>query len=389
MSQYALCLNTGSSSLKFALYDRDHVDRVLASGSAGEIGSKRSHLKIEIQGKSASDEPIDLPTLEVAFLEVINALRQARTPEPAVCAHRVVHGGANLSAPVLIDDEVKRELERISDLAPLHIPDELKTIAVSEGAYPAIPQIACFDTAFHSRMPEVAKRLPIPKSFSENGIRRYGFHGLSYESIVSQLGPLLSGKCIIAHLGNGCSMVALKDGIPQDTTMSLTPAGGLMMGTRSGDLDPGVVFYLLSQTAPAERILNFESGLLGVSGISRDMEELLKIETESAPAQEAVELFCRTARKFIGSLSAVLNGLDTLVFTGGMGENSPLIRQRICEGLGFLKIQLEPILNQANSSVISCASSGCTVRAQHTDENLVMAKHAFSLLDRIVKEGAA
>jgi acetate kinase len=218
-------------------------------------------------------------------------------------------------------------------------------------------------------MPDVAKRLPIARSFWVDGIRRYGFHGLSYESIVSQLGAAIPKRVIIAHLGNGCSMVALKDGVPQDTTMGLTPTGGLMMGTRSGDLDPGVLFYLLrnptkraqDSIAQTEYVLNDEAGLLGVSGLTRNMEELLK--TESTPAREAVELFCYCAKKALGSLYTVLGGVDALVFTGGMGENSSLIRARICEGLEFLK-------------------SPCQTRVLHTNENRVMAKHALNLLRR-------
>jgi acetate kinase len=285
----------------------------------------------------------------------------------------VVHGGAHLINPVVITEEVQCELERLVFLAPLHLPSELAVIKATAHAYPDIPQIACFDTAFHQRMPEIAKRLPLPSPLWDAGIRRYGFHGLSYESIVSQLKNQLSGRSIIAHLGNGCSMVALREGVPQDTTMGLTPTGGLMMGTRSGDLDPGVLFYLLRSLSPQsrdpvgqiERLINDESGLQGVSGISRNMENLLKAESESPAAHEAVELFCYQAIKFIGSLYAVLGGLDRLIFTGGIGENSGVIRQRICKGLTFLDLDREGSL-----------------RVLQTNENLIMARHAFRILDQ-------
>lgn len=360
------------------MYNLRDLENVLMHGEADKIGLQLSHLRIEIKGSVLIDKDLELPTHEKAVQESLSALTRAPLPKPTACVHRVVHGGPRLIEPVLITDEVRRELQGLIALAPLHLPNEIAVIDASAEAYPGIPQIACFDTAFHNRMPTVAKRLPLPRGLWGDGIRRYGFHGLSYESIVSQLGEQLPGRSIIGHLGNGCSMVALRDGIPQDTTMGLTPTGGLMMGTRSGDLDPGVLFYLLrlpnqstSRTqdpiSQVEYILNDESGLRGVSGISRNMEDLIKREQESAAAKEAIELFCYTARKFIGSLSAVLGGLDTLVFTGGIGENSGILRRRICEGLSFL----EPY----------------EVRTLHTNENLMLAKHASDLLSNRPSEG--
>jgi len=344
------------------------------SGSADKIGLQKSHLRIQVGERLFLDEDVPLPTHEKAVIESFAALRQAQLPIPVACVHRVVHGGARLLEPCLITESVQRELEALIALAPLHIPSELAVIEAANHAFPNTPQIACFDTAFHQRMPDVAKRLPLPKRFWEEGIRRYGFHGLSYESIVSQLQNQLEGRTIIAHLGNGCSMVALRDGVPQDTTMGLTPTGGLMMGTRSGDLDPGVLFYLLRSLSTktqdvvgkAERIINDDSGLLGVSGISRNMEDLLNAESESPASREAIELFCYQAVKFIGSLYAVLGGLDKLVFTGGIGENSSIIRQRICKGLTFLDLGHE--------------ASSCQVKVLRTNENLVMAKHALRIL---------
>jgi acetate kinase len=378
--QYVLCLNTGSSSLKFSLYGRRNLESAIMSGSADKIGLQKSHLRIQVRGRLFFDEDIPLPSHEKAVIESFAALRRAQLPIPVACVHRVVHGGPRLLEPCLINEGVQRELESLIALAPLHIPSELAVIKATTHAYPNTPQIACFDTTFHQRMPDVAKRLPLSKILWEQGIRRYGFHGLSYESIVSQLQNQLKGRTIIAHLGNGCSMVALRDGVPQDTTMGLTPTGGLMMGTRSGDLDPGVLFYLLrslpSKTPDvvgrAEQTVNDESGLLGISGISRNMEELLKAETDSPAAREAIELFCYQAVKFIGSLYAVLGGLEKLVFTGGIGENSTVIRQRICKGLNFLDLGQE--------------ASSCQVRVLQTNENFIMATHALRILSQASSE---
>jgi acetate kinase len=320
--------------------------------------------------KVIRDEALTLPTHEQAFQATLSTFHQISLPTPTTCVHRVVHGGPRLIEPVLVNDSVIQELKNIIVFAPLHLPNEIATIEAAIKAFPDISQIACFDTAFHNHMPEGAKRLPLPRPLWVKGIHRYGFHGLSYEYVVNHLKGQLNGRTIIAHLGNGCSMVALKDGHPQDTTMGLTPTGGLMMGTRSGDLDPGVLFYLLRNevvhstdpVARVERMLNDESGLLGVSELSRNMEDLLKAESESTAVREAIELFCYCAIKNIGALSAILGGLDKLVFTGGIGENSPFVQKRICEGLNFLKPY--------------------DVLTVHTDENLMMAKHASSLLSK-------
>jgi acetate kinase len=397
MNQFILCLNSGSSSLKFALYDASDFDRVLIRGAIEKIGLEDSRIKIERDGRFIQDKKISIPTHPQALFESIAALKENKLPALTACVHRIVHGGPQWVEPVQVDPSVRGELQKLVELAPLHLPSELAVLDATALAFPDIPQIACFDTAFHQRMPDLAKRLPLPKDLWSKGIRRYGFHGLSFEFIVSHLGANLSGRSIIAHLGNGCSMVALKDGIPQDTTMGLTPTGGLVMGSRSGDLDPGILFYLMRAHDPeaqmadtrlaisqTEHTLNYESGLLGVSGISRNMEELLKNEltdTEnSGHAREAIELFCYSAKKFVGSLCSVLGGLDHLVFTGGIGENSPVIRKRICAGLEFLGIQIDATQNAANAPIISPDSSACEVRTLHTDENLMMAHHAAQLL---------
>ena len=228
--RHVLCLNTGSSSLKLALYDLRDLDHVLMVGAVERIGLEHASLRIEIAGRPSLEKKFALPSHEAAVLESLAVLKQASLPSPTACVHRVVHGGPRLSEPVLITEDIKRQLRDLVALAPLHIPDELSVIEAVAHAYPDVPQIACFDTAFHQRMPSVAKRLPLPRHFWEQGVRRYGFHGLSYEYVVSKLHRELSGRSIVAHLGNGCSMVALRDGVPQDTTMGLTPSGGLMMG---------------------------------------------------------------------------------------------------------------------------------------------------------------
>jgi len=400
MALSALCLNSGSSSLKFALYDLRELEHLVMSGHIDRIGSGHSRIKIALKDLSILDEEVRAHTHGDATLMALGALGRARLPIPDVCVHRVVHGGPHLLEPVVIDKSVRSQLDDLVAFAPLHIPDELEVIDSVERAYPGVQQIACFDTSFHRRMPQIAKRLPLPRALWDQGILRYGFHGLSYESIVAQLGADLKGTSIVAHLGNGCSMVALRDCVPLDTTMGLTPTGGLMMGTRSGDLDPGVLFFLMRKasgklgpvqdpTLSVEALVNHDSGLLGVSGVSGNMEDLLKVGADSVAAQDAIDLFCYDAIKWIGSLSFVLGGLKNLVFTGGMGENSPVIRARICEGLGLLDVRLDPTKNDSIALVISHETSGCTVRAQHTDENLVMAKHAARLMSVTHKRGSS
>jgi acetate kinase len=244
--------------------------------------------------------------------------------------------------------------------------------------FPDLPQVACFDTAFHSRMPKVAQRFALPGKLWEQGIKRYGFHGLSYEYVVGKLGAELGQRAVIAHLGNGSSMVALRDGISIDTSMGLTPTGGFMMGTRSGDLDPGVLLHLLSAGCSAEKLealLNHEAGLLGVSGGSSEMRVLLEKRKTDPAAALAVQMFCYQVRKFVGAFAAALNGLDTLVFTGGIGEHAAEVRTEICSGLRYLGVALDGAANHRNAEVISAAGGGCVVRVVETDEDLMIARH--------------
>lgn len=377
-----LSLNGGSSSLKLCLHEAGERgdERLVARGAAEGIGQAKSRLWLrDAQGETLGEESGGLASHGDAFERLLARLHELGLPRPEACGHRVVHGGERYRAPARVDDELLESLRGFIPLAPLHLPMEIRLIEAARRATPELPQVACFDTAFHRRMPEAAQRLPLPRRLWESGIRRYGFHGLSYEYVLERLGEAGGGRLVVAHLGNGASLAALLDGRPMDTTMGLTPAGGLMMGTRTGDLDPGVVFYLLNQlgmdAAEAQRLLNRESGLAGVSGVSRDMRTLLERRAEDSRAAEAVELFCRTARKHIGALAAVLGGLDALVFTGGIGERAAEVRTEICAGLEHLGLRLDRDRNAEHADVISRDDSSCTARVTPTDEERMIARH--------------
>lgn len=329
----AVCLNRGSSSLKHAVYD----------GEERVIGGRVANLA-----------------------EVFDALPRA----PGVVAHRFVHGGPRHHAPSLVTGQLLADLHDAIPFAPLHLPSELKLVREVAARFPRVPQVICFDTHFHWDLPEVARRLPLPRALYDAGVRRFGFHGLSYESVLEQLGPSGSaGKLVIAHLGNGASLAAVRDGRSIDTSMGFTPAGGIMMGTRTGDLDPGVAVHLLQQPGfgarELERMVDRESGLLGVSGVSADLRTLLA--SADPRAALAVEMFCYQVRQRIGAYAAALGGLDRLVFTGGIGENAAPVRARICEELGFLGIGLDA----AGASV-----GRCPVQIVPADEERVLARSA-------------
>jgi acetate kinase len=312
------------------------------------------------------------------------AMEDQHLPAPDAVGHRLVHGGPKHTGPEMVTPELLTVLRDLVPLAPLHLPSEIRAIDAVTAHYPKLNQVACFDTAFHRTIPEVAQRLPLPRTFWHEGIRRYGFHGLSYEYIVTTLGEAVRGRMIVAHLGNGASMAALQDGRPQDTTMGFSATGGLMMGTRSGDLDPGILLYLMYEkgydASSLENLLDKHAGLVGVSGISPDMKTLLDQRDKEPHAAEAVELFCYTARKFIGALAAVLGGLDSLVFTGGIGERAGPVRWMICHGLDHLGIRLDPHQNDADAAVISSKDSRCLVRVISTNEDLMIARHTQRLL---------
>lgn len=383
MEQAILCLNGGSSSLKFAVYrmDKGAEERVF-SGAVEAIGTANGRAWLRSSQGQVSEESGAFPDHAAAVKAMFAALHQQEVKSLAAAGHRIVHGGPKFSAPRRIDNELKRALESLTPFAPLHLPSQLAMIEAVGEHYPELPQVACFDTAFHSSLPEVAKRFALPQEIWEQGIRRYGFHGLSYEYVVGKLGKDLGPRAIIAHLGNGASMVALKDGRPSDTSMGLTPTGGFMMGTRTGDLDPGVILYLLRQGYSAEKLedlLNHRSGLLGVSGQSSEMKVLLERRSTDPAAALAVKMFCYQIRKFIGAFAAALGGLDTLVFTGGIGERAAPVRAEICEGLEHLGITIDDAANARHAEVVSRAGR-CVVRVVQTDEDLMIARHTREIV---------
>jgi acetate kinase len=383
MEQSILCLNGGSSSLKFAVYRiSDKSEERVFSGAIEAIDAEGGRAWLRAGDKMLSDQSGSFPDHTEAVRTMFAALKTQGVTELAAAGHRIVHGGPRFTAPQRIDDRLKAALRELIPFAPLHLPSEVAMIEAVAAHFPELPQVACFDTAFHSRMPEIAQRFALPGKLWEQGIKRYGFHGLSYEYVVSKLGAALGRRAVIAHLGNGASMVALKDGVSVDTSMGLTPTGGFMMGTRSGDLDPGVVLHLLRAGYSAEKLdalLNHEAGLLGVSGESSEMRALLeKRETDPAAAL-AVEMFCYQVRKFVGAFAAALGGLDTLVFTGGIGEHAAMVRAEICSELQYLGIALDGAANNRNAEVISAAGSRCVVRVVETDEDLMIARHTRSV----------
>jgi acetate kinase len=392
MKHTILCINSGSSSIKFALYLFQETEELIAQGAVERIGLAGGWLWLKNkQGKRLVDSHADYADHKEAVRAMFSAaLEGQHLPVPDGVGHRLVHGGPNHMAPEIVTPELMLTLRSLIPLAPLHLPGEIKGIDAVAEHYPGLSQIVCFDTAFHRRIPEVAQWLPIVRSLWHEGIHRYGFHGLSYEYIAAALGRDIKGRVIIAHLGNGASMAAMKDGQPQDTTMGFSALGGLMMGTRCGDLDPGILLYLMDEKGydarQLEKLLNRRSGLIGVSGISSDMKTLLDKHTTEPHAAQAIALFCYTARKHIGALAAVLGGLDALVFTGGIGEKAAPVRWMICHGLDYLGIRLDPGKNDTHAQMISTNDSPCTVRVMATNEDLMIARHTRALLLKADKE---
>jgi acetate kinase len=384
MDDTILCLNAGSSSLKFATFTLGATEETRSAYGAIENmgGESRFWLK-NARDEVAAEKQVSLPGPRESLEEVFRVLEKQKQPGPTAVGHRIVHGGSFYTAPVKIDADVLRTLKQLVPFAPVHLPAQIELIEAVATHYSHLPQVACFDTAFHSGMPEVARRLALPRNLWEQGIRRYGFHGLSYEYILSALGEQAKRRTIIAHLGNGASMAAILDGRPVDTTMGLTPAGGFMMSSRSGDLDPGVLVYLMGRGAGAsdlEQLVDQQSGLLGVSGISGDMKILLEKRKSEPHAAQAVAMFCYAVRKYVGAFAAVLAGLDTLVFTGGMGEHASPVREEICRGLEFLGVAIDDQLNRQNAPVISRKQSRCEVRVMATDEDRMIARHTRATL---------
>jgi acetate kinase len=391
MEDYALVLNAGSSSLKFCVYERSSPEqwRLAARGQVGSLGTAPSFVVKDGDGQVTIDDQLgaDVRDLPAAF-DVLAGWLRARFSGSRVLGvgHRVVHGGAQYSGPTLVTPQVLDDLRQLIPLAPLHQPQNLAAIDAVATRLPGVPQVACFDTSFHRGQPAVAELVPLPDEIRRRGVRRYGFHGLSYEyiaSVLPQVAPdIACGRVIVAHLGSGCSLCAMKNGRSLDSTLGFTALDGLCMGTRPGALDPGIVLYLfqtlgLSPTE-VETILYKKSGLLGISGISNDMRDLLGRDTQSARA--AVEYFVYRAAKEIGALAAVLGGVDAIVFTAGIGENSAEIRRRIVEASAWLGLRLDEKANERRATRISTATSPVSAWVVPTNEELMIARHMTVIL---------
>lgn len=385
-----LAINGGSSSIKFALYAAAESPVRLLSGKIERIGLPDAVLTVNESEKKPDTQSIEASDHGTAGTVLMNWLEQhlGFTSVTAI-GHRVVHGGQTYREPQRVTSQLLEELRRLSPYDPEHLPSEIQLMEVFRQRYPDPPQVACFDTAFHRDIPRVAKILPIPRRFEAKGVQRYGFHGLSYSYLMEELARVAGtdaaqGRVILAHLGNGASLTAVRGGESIDTSMGFTPTAGLVMSTRSGDLDPGLVWYLArTEQMTAEQfhqMVNHRSGLLGVSEISPDMRDLLAREADEVRAAEAVALFCYQTKKWMGAFAAALGGLDTLVFAGGIGENAPVVRQRICDGLGFLGIQLDETRNKADAPVISVDAAPATVRVIRTNEEVMIAKAVCRLL---------
>jgi len=388
--EHILTINGGSSSIKFALYAAVKALKRGLCGTVDRIGLSGTNLKFhEADGKPETSLKLEAADHNSAANALIDWLEeQINFKSVTGVGHRVVHGMKH-TEPEIVTRKLLDELHRISPYDPDHLPSEIELIETFRQRHPKLPQLACFDTAFHQTMPRVAKLLPIPRRYDAKGIQRYGFHGLSYAYLMEELARLgdptaKRGRVILAHLGNGASMAAVRDGKSIDTSMCFTPTAGLVMSTRSGDLDPGLAPYLARTeqmtTSQFYKMVNHESGLLGVSETSSDMRDLLDREKKDVRAAEAVALFCYQAKKWIGAYAAALGGLDTFVFAGGIGENAPVIRARICEGLDFLGIELDKSRNAKTAAVISRNSSRVTVRVIRTDEELMIARSVGRVL---------
>lgn len=380
-----LALNSGSSSLKFGLYRvGSSRTETLLSGEAQSIGEGNGDFHAQdSHGCALHVDAGSVSGPREAIIRIGRLLSDTKMPAPAAIGYRIVHGGPKLRQHCLIDDDVLALLEEAIPFAPLHIPAALSVIRFAQEHFPGIPQAACFDTTFHAGLPDVARVLPIPKESLANGIQRYGFHGLSCESILRQLGDDLPNRVIIAHLGNGASITAVKGGKSIDTSMGMTPTGGIIMGTRSGDLDPGVLIYLLREkkldAATLEQLVDRRSGLLGISGVGSDMRRLHDAASSNPDARLAIEMFCYSARKQIAAMIAALDGVDLLVFTGGIGENDAQARAAICSGLSWIGVSLDEVRNRTANNPIGDPASRSAVRVIASQEDEQIARHTSAL----------
>jgi acetate kinase len=385
-----LTMNRGSATLKSAVYEAGDHEKLLLSVTVDQADSSGGRLKIDdASGSTLFESQVDSGDPNTALEVMFGWLGEhGFLSGLAAAGHRLVHGGPRYREPQRVTPEFLTEIERLIPLDPDHLPAAIRGIKFIAKRFPELPQVACFDTAFHSSLPKVARMYALSGNLYDQGICRYGFHGLSYEYLMGELqaleAQLASGRVIIAHLGNGASMVAVKDGKSIDTSMGFTPLEGLVMGTRSGDVDAGLLLYLLEQKKMSAKemstMLNKESGLLGVSGTSGDMRNLLEKMQQDSRAGEAVKLFCYRAKKYIGAYASVLGGLDVLVFAGGIGERAAAVRKGICDGLDFLGIRLDAPSNEANAALISSPTSGVKVRVIKTNEDLMIVRHVLSTL---------
>jgi acetate kinase len=389
---YILTINGGSSSIKFALFEAGGSLHRILDGAIEQIGLPNAVL--QMKGRTPADnvsKPITARDHRAAVGVLMDWVekRNGRGVLAAV-GHRIVHGGPNYSQPQRITPEMVEELHRLSPFDPDHLPEEILLTEAFQRRFPDVPQIACFDTAFHHDLPRVARILPIPRRYEAKGVRRYGFHGLSFAFLMGELARLdgadaANGRVVLAHLGSGASLAAVHRRKSVDTSMSFTPAAGVPMSTRSGDLDPGLVSYLARTEQMSakqfDEMVNFKSGLLGISETSSDMRDLLDREAQDVRAAEAVALFCYQIKKWIGAFAAALGGIDTLVFAGGIGENAAPVRERICGGLEFLGIELNGKRNAENATVCSSDDGRVKIRVIHTDEELMIARSVARVLN--------
>lgn len=386
-----LVVNAGSSSLKFSVYQ---VDAGLVRLIAGKIDRIGQHGRVSITWSEGNGPASTEPFLsEKSFDETIDQFfdwlgQRFNLVACAAVGHRVVHGGPRFDRPTRVDAELLSELGRLAPFDPEHLPFQIGLMNAIDRRAPGVAQVACFDTAFHRDLPDVARRFAIPRRYYDHGIRRFGFHGLSFAYLMEELARLSGGsappRVVLAHLGNGASLAAVLDGRCIDTTMGLSPAGGIPMSTRSGDLDPGLIQYLWATEGMTpdslRELTNRQSGLLGISGVSGDMRELLDREPTDPHCREAVDLFCNAVRKQVGAYAATLGGLDAVVFSGGVGENSSAIRARICKNLDFLGIILDDASNSSSAGVISKAGTRVTTRVIPTDEETMIARETIEIL---------
>ncbi len=383
---HVLAINGGSSSLKFGLFQvhgREASPHV--TGEAQAIGSSAGLLRVRAghDGSTLHEETVAVADNVQAFARIARLLAGMDVPRPDAIGHRIVHGGPHLLAHARIDAAVMARLETASAFAPLHVPAALAVVRAAQARFPDVPQVACLDTAFHAGLPEETRTLPVDRALLVDGVRRYGFHGLSCASILAQW-PQAPPRLVIAHLGSGASITAVRAGRSVDTSMGMTPSGGVMMATRCGDLDPGVLAWLSRERGmdarTLERLVDHRSGLLGVSGISGDLRRLRQLERKEPAAKLAIGMFVLSVRKQIAAMAAVLHGIDALVFTGGIGEHDAQARADICEGLAWAGIRLDPARNRSGAQRIDDGDAACEVRVMPTEEERQICRDVHALL---------